>query len=113
MASTTSIGIDERIVQCLSSNLRLRFLAALAHELTIAARGAYPEASTDPDRSTEALRYSNEMVMVVVKQLRASLGADDVGYPDRAFINVLLETARAGGREQALHFSVDRAMNLA
>lgn len=102
--------IQESTVAHLTSEHRRVFLALLAYNLTMAARGVYVEAGNEPEAAAADLRCHNELLMVVAKQLRYSSGEPDKGYPDRAFVEVLAEKAKAGGCASGLRWALERAL---
>jgi hypothetical protein len=69
-------------------------LAIFGHSLGIGVRGAYPEADGDPQECCRQLQATNETFMVIFKQLAQLGGAPGFGYPDDAFVDVLLEKGR-------------------
>jgi hypothetical protein len=102
--------IFEDSVNCLASDQRGPFLALLAFELTMAARGGYVEAGNEPARAAAWLRCHNELVMVAAKQLRTSPGKPGVGYPDRVFMEVLTNKAKTGSCESSLRYALERTL---
>ena len=95
----------------LSGELRVRFLAALAASLALAARGEYLEAGRTEAHALAALRAVNEMLIVVGKQLRSSL-AGRREYPDDAFMRVLAESSKVGHVEHVLQWALKEASRL-
>ncbi len=103
--------IQESTVAHLTSEHRRSFLALLAYNLTMAARGVYVEAGNAPGEAAVGLRCHNELLMVIAKQLlRYSSGEPDKGYPDRAFVEVLAQKAKASGCEAGLRRALERAL---
>lgn len=102
--------IFEDSMNCLTSDQRGSFLMLLAFELTMAARGGYVEAGNEPARAAAWLRCHNELMMVVVKQLRSSPGKPSVGYPDEVFMEILASKAKTGGCELGLRYALERAL---
>src|SRR5437016_3886935 len=83
-AATPSIDYSS-----LSEQDKLLFLAALAHDLTVAARETYvpgTEAVADPGR----LRSINELQHRISSQQRDMLAKSNARYPDPVFIAMVM-----------------------
>jgi hypothetical protein len=79
----------------LQAEQRLRVLALLAHNVTVAARTAYP--GQVEDRLIAAkLRAFNEVLHTITGQLMHLLARDANGYPDDLFVDALFERAQQG-----------------
>lgn len=81
---------------------RVQVLLKFAQELTIAGRASYPGAGLTIPESQEALQCINELQIVALKQLAASVVGTLPAYPDDAFIEVLEEKAALRACEEHL-----------
>lgn len=96
-------------VSALDGRTRQQFLADLGGALCLAARGEYAEAGNDAEHTSSALRAINEMSIVIAAQLRSAL-RDGAAYPDRTFVDVLVENAHIGHVEHVLSWALQRAL---
>jgi hypothetical protein len=96
--------------RALTSERRELFLGELLYWLGMAGRGAYVEAGNTAEECARSLRCQNELLLVVAKQLLATLGDDARGYPDDAFLVALAEKATIGGCDNQLHWLLGRAL---
>ena len=103
--SKRSESLVDAVITLLGSSGRNRNVAMLGYELSIAARSAY-EAAGSPVKMTAG--ELNELAMVVFKQLAADAGVTDIGYPDTAFAQMLVEKTGLGGCESQLTWAVER-----
>ncbi len=79
--------------QALQPNQKVHFLALLAHNITVRARGAYP-GQIPQHEATKKLCAFNEIQHSITDQLGSMLEGSDKRYPDDTFIRILFETAR-------------------
>src|SRR5580704_3676599 len=79
-----------------------RFLAILAHEITVWARNAYPEIEKDREAAVSRLRAFNELQHKVGGQLIPVLEDDPKRYPDDVFVDILFDIARQASCEKQL-----------
>lgn len=87
-----------------------RFLALLAHELTVAARDAY-EVGADGLNDPARARAINEVQHRVTGHLVALLRGDPARYPDDVLFGIVLEQQDAALRQRLLE-AFDRAVSL-
>jgi hypothetical protein len=80
----------------LPQDKKILFLSLLAHEITIGARGAYPE-QVEKDEDTNKLVTFNELQHNITSQVAHMLAKDDKRYPDEVLIDILFEKAQTGG----------------
>ncbi len=73
----------------LDSDTKIRFLARLAFELTIAARATYVPQSDDID-DPAAIRHINEATHRVTSQLTKMIESESERYPDDVLITMIL-----------------------
>ena len=85
----------------LSAPQKLYVLSALAHQITIHARGAYPGEVTD-EQLKVLLPTLNEIQHNITSQLSRMLVNDSQRYPDDEFIQIIFEKAETGGCQQEL-----------
>lgn len=85
------------------------FLSALGWHLGVAARGSYVEAGVSREDSIKQLESLNEVLIVVLEQLR-SLPKGAPAYPNDAILDVLAEKAVVGTRSGDLRWAVERAL---
>ena len=85
----------------LQPDQQLRVLALLAHNVTVAARTAYP-AHMEEHLVTGKLRAFNELLHTITGQLRHLIDGDLNRYPDDLFIDALFERAQQGNCERDL-----------
>lgn len=102
--------IIDRTVACLGSDRRPAFLAELAYEFSLRARGLYPPPDTESYRLDAPFICHNELQQVVASQLRADLGDGTDGYPDPALMRVLVDKARIWGCEDHLRDALANAL---
>lgn len=92
---------DEALV-ILAGPSRQRFLVALSGHVTLRARAEYIEAGHNDERQAlAALRAINEVMIVIVKQLKSTMDGKPA-YPDEAFLQVISEKAAIGGCEEVV-----------
>jgi len=94
----------------LKSNSRVMFLGALADEITIAGRANYVAAGNSEADAARTLTCLNELLIVVIKQIRQEVVEPGVGYPDAAFLEVLQEKAKGERCERFLLKAMHRAL---
>lgn len=87
-----------------------RFLALLAHELTVAARDAYEEGGDGLNDGVRT-RAINEVQHRVTGHLAALLKGDPARYPDAVLVGTVLEQQDAVLRQRLLE-AFDRAVSL-
>jgi hypothetical protein len=85
----------------LQPDQQLRLLALLAHNLTVAARTAYPGQVAE-HLVAGRLRAFNELLHTVTGHLRHLIDGDLNRYPDDVLIDALFERAQQGGCERDL-----------
>jgi hypothetical protein len=85
----------------LQPDQQLRLLALLAHNVTVAARTAYP-GQVEEHLVAGKLCAFNELLHTVTGQLRHLIEGDLNRYPDDLFIDALLERAQQGSCERDL-----------
>jgi hypothetical protein len=104
------MSLRNDVLLCLASERRAAFLAALAHELTVSARGSYVQVGNAPEAASSGLRCHNELLHGVAGQLWASL-AHSTGYPDDVFIDDLISKAEVfGGCGGGLRWALEQAL---
>jgi hypothetical protein len=107
------MSLYEELLSCLASDRREKFLAALAHQLTVSARASYVEAGCDERDAATGMRCHNEILHVVTAQQQADAGLG-VGYPDDAFIHSLTSKSEAFGQcGDGLRWSIHQALQRA
>jgi hypothetical protein len=79
----------------LQPDQQLRVLALLAHNVTVAARTAYPGQIEDRLIAGK-LRAFNEVLHTITGQLMHLLARDSNRYPDDLFVDALFERAQQG-----------------
>ncbi len=79
-----------------------RFLATLAHDLTIWARDAYPQLLPDTTLVVERLRVINELQHRVTAHLAHLLEEDPRRYPDDVLVAILFDFAGPAACESRL-----------
>jgi hypothetical protein len=92
-----------------SPERKLRIVSALAYNLTVGARGAYPGLVTEPQAATR-LRSLNEVQHTVAAKLMNDLGGGSLGFPDEAFLDVLFDKARIWGCEPQVLAALQRSL---
>ena len=93
------MGFRERVLELLVGPDRIPYLLTLASHFTLRARGEYVEAGQNEEaQALASLRAANEVMIVIVKQLRSSM-AGQPDYPEDVFVRILLEKSAIGGRE--------------
>lgn len=108
-AQKNALPVDLRVKLVRSLNADpMRVLAALTYWLTMATRSDYVEAGNDPGQASDRLRASNEMIMVIAKQLRHILGEANLGYPSETMVDVLFETP--GASQENLGWALRRTL---
>jgi hypothetical protein len=85
----------------LQPDQQARVLALLAHNVTVAARTAYP-GQVEEHLVAGKLRTFNEVLHTITGQLMHLLEGDPNRYPDDVFIDALFERAQQGGCEKDL-----------
>ncbi len=104
------MAIRDDVLACLRSERGANFLAALLSSLGVSARGGYVEAGNPLERAHAIMRCHNELILVVVAQLRQTLGIAGAGYPDDTFVDVLSEKSKGGDCAGALRWAVEQAL---
>ncbi len=89
---------------------KARFLAVLAHELTVSARGTY-EVGTDGVLEPEVLRGFNEIEHRVTGSLRDHLRGF-AGMPLEALLVMLTDFGAAYNRMADIRYAISRAQEL-
>ncbi len=95
-------------LRAMPADQKLRVLALLAHNLTVAARAAYP-GQVEPHLVTTKLPALNELQHTVTGRLMHLAAGDENGFPDDAFLEVLFEKAKRGDCEPELLHALDRS----
>jgi hypothetical protein len=85
----------------LSPERKTRVVALLAHNMTIAARCAYP-GQVEPRVGAGRLRIFNEMQHTITAKLMYLIAGDQRAFPDEGFLDVLFEKAQEGHCEADL-----------
>jgi len=80
---------------------KMYFLALLAHDITVCARGSYP-GEVQEEEVIKKLCALNEIQHNVTGQLVHMLANDNRSYPDETFIDIIFEKARDGDCEEDL-----------
>jgi hypothetical protein len=83
----------------------VEFLSALALELTISTRSAYPRL-VDEKVSLMKLMGFNEVQHTVAGQLTKMLAKDDARYPDGVFFDILFEKAKGSFCDEGLFTAI-------
>lgn len=96
------------VLECLERS-PIAFLSALGWHLGISARGSYVEAGIASIDAIERLESMNEVLIVVLAQLRSS-SRGEPAYPDDVMLDVLSEKARVSGRQGDLRWAVERTL---
>jgi hypothetical protein len=86
----------------LSAKNQARFLARLAHEMTVWGRDAYKVLTADDAVSAELLTGYNELQHKISAHLMHLLEDNNLRYPDDVFINILFDMAPAARCEGKL-----------
>jgi hypothetical protein len=94
----------------LASERRALLLSALIYWLGMSGRGAYLEAGTPLEEAAKSLRCHNELMIVVANQLLATHDSSFSGYPDDAFMGVLLEKSRKSSCEDGLRWALEKSI---
>jgi hypothetical protein len=92
----------------LSASQQQRFLALLAHELTILARGAYSVGGDGIDEPS-VIRAINEMQHRLIATLAKHLEGDQERLPDDVLFNGLAHSARVSGFDRQFAFALNVA----
>ena len=79
-----------------------RFLASLAHDITVWARDSYPQLLHDTALVVERLRAINELQHRVTAHIAHLLNENELRYPDDVFVAILFDFARAAACESKL-----------
>ncbi|HXG07308.1 MAG TPA: hypothetical protein VNI77_08300 [Nitrososphaera sp.] len=90
---------------------KIYFLSLLSHQVTVYARGAYPEQTQD-EKVVGKLMTFNELQHNISGLLRDMLAKDEKRYPDDVFIDILFGKAQTGGCESDLAGAFDFAFKL-
>jgi hypothetical protein len=85
----------------LSVDLKSYMLSLLAHQITVYARGAYPEQQPEREVILKLLTF-NEIQHTVTGHLSRILSGDQKRYPDDSFIQILFEQASRGNCQMDL-----------
>lgn len=85
-------------------------LSVLALEITIRARGAYPE-ETDEKIDPKKLVGFNEIQHTIMGQLVKMLVKDEARYPDDVFLDILYEKAEDSSCEKDLFIALETAID--
>jgi hypothetical protein len=93
-----------------SSADKAYFLAVLAHELTVSARGTY-EVGTDGVLQPEALRAFNEMEHRVTGSVRDHLRGI-AGMPLEAVLEMLMDFGARHNQMAAIQYAISHAQEL-
>jgi hypothetical protein len=89
------------------------FLAQLAHELTVVARGYYEAAGqVEGDAQQKGLERLSEIQHRLSAQFRRLLGGAQAGFPDEVMIDVLFDWAESSVIKGGF-WAIDRAASLA
>ena len=84
---------------------RINLLSALALELTISTRSAYPIQVKGEVDLTKLMGF-NEVQHTVTGQLAKMLEKDDARYPDDVFFDILFEKAKSSFCDEALFTAI-------
>jgi hypothetical protein len=98
----------DTILQLLSSKRRDRFLSGLGLALATVARDSYRKEPRE--REASSLESINEMLIVIFKQIAASLAGSQNPYPDDVFLATLMHHARDEKPAEALRWSINRVL---
>ena len=93
MSSIEKLSEIKSAFSTLPLDKRVNFLSALALELTISMRSAYP---TQVEEKVNLIKLMglNEVQHTVAGQLTKMLAKDDARYPDDVFFDILFEKAK-------------------
>ena len=111
--TSTDVAVAElrdQAVAYLGSDRRLAFLAELVHEVSLAARRAYPPHESEEYRMAAGFICHNEQFQVLASQLRTDLGGWGRGYPSPALVEALIGKARLWGCEAGVRDALARAL---
>src|SRR5262245_16266459 len=78
-----------------------KVVSVLAHNLTLAARGAYPQL-VDEGVAAKKLQAFNEIQHTVTAKLMDIVAGTALGFPDEGFLDVLFEKAQQADCERDL-----------
>ena len=98
--------------RCAAPEVQARFLARLALELTVVARGTHPQAATDTADAVcaETLQAVNELQHRIAGQLVHLLSHDPHRYPDDVFCAMFDHTgAESPALRQGLEWAIEEA----
>jgi hypothetical protein len=109
ITSDSKWSMNKSSFLALSTERKTHFLSSLAHQITVCARGVYPEQKPEA-KTVEKLSTFNEMQHIISGHLRNMLAGDEKRYPDEVFLNILLEEAEIGGCESELAIAFDFAL---
>ena len=93
----------------LAEDQKILFLSFFAHEITISARGAYPEQVEQNDEIGRLVTF-NELQHNITSQMAHMLAKDEKRYPDQVFIDILFSKAGTGNCESDLVGAFDFAL---
>jgi hypothetical protein len=107
-----AVRVDEELAfyRSLSASQQQRFLAILAHELTILARGAYSVGGEGID-NPPLIRAINEMQHHLLATLSKHLEGSTERWPEDVLFRALADSARVKGFEQEWEFALSTAAN--
>ena len=105
MSSIEKLSEIKSAFSTLPLDNRVNFLSALALELTISMRSAYPT-HVEEKVSLMKLMGLNEVQHTVAGQLTKMLAKDDARYPDDVFFDILFEKAKGGFCDEDLFTAI-------
>jgi hypothetical protein len=105
MSSIEKLSEIKSAFPTLSLDNRVKFLSALALELTISMRSAYPTLAEEKVSLLKLIGL-NEVQHTVTGQLTKILAKDDARYPDDVFFDILFEKAKGGFCDEDLFTAV-------
>jgi hypothetical protein len=100
--------LTNTMLELLSSKRRNRFLSGLGLALATAARDCYRGESGE--KETSSLESLNEMLIIIFKQIAASIAGSQSAYSDDAFLATLIHHARDDKAAEALRWAINRVL---
>jgi hypothetical protein len=100
--------LTNTILELLSSKRRDRFLSCLGLALATAARDSYRGERGEKEASS--LESLNEMLIIILKQIAASIAGSQNPYSDDVFLATLEHHARDDKAAEALRWSINRVL---
>ena len=102
-----------RLLSALAGPTRAMVLTELQYWLSLTMRATYRAPEAGRGDLTARIQCANELLLIVINELRQESGLIGAGYPDRAFVMALRERAELSGCSGLLEDAVERALKRA